>query len=413
MARIIHDDQGGSHAADSQITVLNADGHETLTLPEGDFISQGDIMRDGQDLVLQSTDGHQVVVEGYFAALPAPTLTTPGGSMLTPELVQSFAQSHNQQYAAADTAHDASAIGLIKEISGEATITRVDGTSEKAALGAEIHQGDIIETSGQGAVNIVFLDESSFAISSNARMAIDEYVYDPATQGGETNISILRGMFVFTSGLIGREDPDDVHIETPVGSIGIRGTTIAGNIQPDGQSQITVVEGAIVIKNGHGEVTLSDQYQTVTLNGFEQPISVVGTLDAGEMKDSYGVIGTVAPAFMNTLNIAPDGEDATSGPADDAKSDDAQAAPDAPSDNTPTENAPAESAPAEGEEQGQVEATQPVVAAYDFYNDPLDSGFDQGVAAAPEPPFQSHLQPLASLLSCFLRPYRQARPVPV
>ncbi len=404
MARIIQDGQGGSNSADSQLTVIQIDGEKTLALPEGDFMGKGDILRDGQDLVLQSSDGHQVIVEGYFSALPAPTLTTPGGSMLTPELVQSFAHSQTPQYAANETASDASAIGIIKELSGDATITRANGTPEKAVLGMEVHQGDIVETSAQGAVNIVFLDESSFAISSNARMAIDEYVYDPATQGGETNISILRGMFVFTSGLIGRDDPDDVHIETPVGSIGIRGTTIAGNIQPDGQSQITVVEGAIVIKNGSGEVTLADQYQTVSLTAFEAPIQMLGTLEVSQMKASYGVIGTVAPAFMNTLNITPDAE----------KNEPAEAAPDKATD-TPSDapaDAPADAAEP-GAEQGQADATQPVLASYDIFNDPLNTGFDESISADAHTPFDATTVTGASLLGASGMSFMTAPSVPL
>ncbi len=403
MARIIQDDQGGSNAADSQLTVIQIDGEKTLALPEGDFMSKGEILRDGQDLVLQSSDGHQVIVENYFSALPAPTLTTPGGSMLTPELVQSFARPESLQYAANESGNDASAIGIIKELSGDATITRANGTPEKAVLGMEVHQGDIVETGAQGGVNIVFLDESSFAISSNARMAIDEYVYDPATQGGETNISILRGMFVFTSGLIGRDDPDDVHIETPVGSIGIRGTTIAGNIQPDGQSQITVVEGAIVIKNGSGEVTLAEQYQTVTIVGFETPIQMTGTLEASQMKSAYGVIGTVAPAFMNTLNIMPETEKSEQP---------AEAAPDKPADapaDSPSQS-PADAAEL-GAEQGQAEAAQPVVASYDIFNDPLNSGFDESVSAETHTPFNTTTVTSASLLGASGLSFMTAAPI--
>src|SRR5690606_30589150 len=121
----------------------------------------------------------------------------------------------------------------------------------------------IIETDAQGAVNIVFLDETSMAISESAKIAVDEYTFDPSTESGTTNLSVLRGLFVFTSGLIGRDDPDDVSIDTPVGSIGIRGTIIAGEIKPGGESNISVLEGAIVVKNGLGETTLSDQFETV------------------------------------------------------------------------------------------------------------------------------------------------------
>lgn len=384
MARIIHDDQGGQtgSSAEGHLTVMQADGQSKIALPEGDFMDKGDILRDGQDLILQSSDGREIVIEGYFSAMPAPLLTTPHGSQLTPELVQSFVKSEGAtEYAANDTETDASAVGIVKEVSGDATITRVDGTSEKVTLGMNVHQGDVIETTGEGAVNIVFLDESTFAISSNARMAIDEYVFDPSTQSGETNVSILRGMFVFTSGLIGRDDPDDVQIDTPVGSIGIRGTTIAGRIDPNGESQITVVEGAIVIKNGNTEVTLADQYETVKLTGFDAPIQMVGTLDADAMKGSYGVIGTVAPAFMNTLNTAPTEEKSPDG-------------------STEEQNAPVDAAPEDApvDEQGQVETEQPVLASYDIFSDPLNTGFDLSVMPEPVNPFDSKTTVTASLL---------------
>lgn len=392
MARIINDDQSGQSgsSAEGHLTVMKVDGQTHITLPEGDFMGKGDILRDGQDLVLQSSDGHEVVIEGYFSAMPSPTLTTPHGSMLTPELVQSFVKSDGPvELAANESGSDASAVGIIKEVSGDATITRTDGTSEKITLGMAVHQGDIIETSAQGAVNVVFLDESSFTVSNNARLAIDEYVFDPATQSGETNVSILRGMFVFTSGLIGRDDPDDVQIETPIGSIGIRGTTIAGHINPDGESQITVVEGAIVIKNGTGETTLDEQYETVTLTGYEAPVQMEGTLDAHQMKDSYGMLGTVNAGFFNTLNTEPADNAPEDGAVDDGTLNDG-----APGDEPAAETAPGET-PADATDpvinpltepttepttEGQLVAEPPVLASYDTFSDPLNTGFDTSVA---------------------------------
>lgn len=377
MARIIHDDQGDQAGASSEgdLTIIQADGQAKIELPDADFLAKGDILRDGQDLILQSSDGAEVVIEGYFSAMPAPTLTTPHGSVLTPELVESFVKSGGAtEYAANGTESDVSAVGIVKEVSGDATVTRTDGTSEKVTLGMEIHQGDIVETSAEGAVNIVFLDESSFAISNNARLAIDEYVFDPASQSGETNVSILRGMFVFTSGLIGRDDPDDVQIDTPVGSIGIRGTTIAGHINPDGESQITVVEGAIVIKNGVTEVTLAEQYETITLTGFEDQIQMVGTLDSGEMRDSYGMIGTVNAGFINTLNTSSDETRDEIAPE--------EATPEAEPGSAPTD-APANDGTKPAEE-GLLETSQPILASYDIFSDPLNSGFDQGVLLVPD-----------------------------
>src|SRR5690606_34956883 len=102
------------------------------------------------------------------------------------------------QYAQKGSVDDASPVGIIREATGEATVTHTTGVVEKAGIGTPIYEGDIVETKAGGAVNITFIDNTTFAVSENARMAIDEYVFDPATQGGESNFSVLRGVFVFT-----------------------------------------------------------------------------------------------------------------------------------------------------------------------------------------------------------------------
>ncbi|PJF20948.1 MAG: hypothetical protein CUN56_13580, partial [Phototrophicales bacterium] len=104
------------------------------------------------------------------------------------------------------------------------------------------------------------------------------------------------------SGLIGRDDPDDVTIDTPVGSIGIRGTIIAGHIDPEGQSSITVVEGAIVVKNGGGEETLDQQFETVHIDGFNTGMEAVGVLDPADVSHTYGSASYVIPSLFSNIN---------------------------------------------------------------------------------------------------------------
>lgn len=194
------------------------------------------------------------------------------------------------------------AIGEVTEVTGEAKIIRADGTEEPVILGTEVYEGDIIETEGASAVNIGFVDESSFAVSSDARIAIDEFVFDPASESGAQDFSVLRGVFMYTSGLIGRENPDSVEIDTPVGSIGIRGTIIGGNINPDGQSDVTVIEGAIVVRNEAGERLLSTQYDTVSLNGINHAPSEVRTLSVHEVANNYGAVKDVSAELFSSFN---------------------------------------------------------------------------------------------------------------
>ncbi len=281
--------------------IIQANGQDVVALPGGEFVQDAEILRDGQDLLLKGPDGTIVVVEGYFNADPAPALQAPGGETLTPELVQSFVQQSGPgHYASNQMMNDASPVGAVQEISGKATVTHSNGITETIKIGTPIYEGDIIETAGNGAVNIMFIDESTFAVSQNARLAIDEYVFDPASQTGESDFSILRGIFVFTSGLIGRDDPDDVELTTPMGSIGIRGTVIAGNVDT---GEITVMEGAIVLRDLAGnEVTLAEQYQTARFQPATGDIAQLGKITPEDFSDTFGGVKTVAPDLFTAIN---------------------------------------------------------------------------------------------------------------
>lgn len=295
---------GDTAVIDTENThTFQADGTEKIELPSSTFIADATMTRQGNDLVLETPNGETAVIEGYFSASPTPLLVSADGGALTPNLVKAFAHSP-MEFAANETATDESPVGAVEELKGNATVTRADGTVEKITIGTPIYQGDIIETDAKGAVNISFIDETTMAISENARLAIDKYTFDPSTESGTTNFSVLRGLFVFTSGLIGRDDPDDVQIDTPVGSIGIRGTIIAGDINPNGESKVTVLEGAIVVKNGLMEETLSSQFETVRLGGFDQPMESMGVVPAADISNRFNSIGTVSPSLFTTINDA-------------------------------------------------------------------------------------------------------------
>jgi hypothetical protein len=303
MARI-GSESGSTGPSNAQETLsFKAEGQERIELPSSDFIADAKMTREGDDLILQTPNGETAVIEGYFSADPAPLLQSADGATLTPNLVDAFSRS-SMEFAANNSASDESPVGAVEEVKGNATVTRADGTVETVTIGTPIYQGDIVETDASGAVNIVFIDETSMAVSENARLAIDEYTFDPATESGTTNFSVLRGLFVFTSGLIGRDDPDDVSIDTPVGSIGIRGTVIAGEINPSGESTITVLEGAIVVTNGNMESVLSEQFQTVRLSGFDEPMHDMGVVPANDIGTRFNSIGDVNPSLFTTINDA-------------------------------------------------------------------------------------------------------------
>lgn len=192
-------------------------------------------------------------------------------------------------------------IGKVSDVVGDATITRKD-KKIPAEIGTPVYSNDVIETSVAGAVNILFADDTSFAVSESARLSIREYIYDKQRQSGKSVFSLAQGVFVYTSGLIGKNDPGDVAIETPVASIGIRGTVVAGNIRPSGQdSKITLVDGAIVLTNSGGSLDMSGSLQTATVTDYNAAPSGDGRISPQEFASSYQPVSFVAAKTFRSV----------------------------------------------------------------------------------------------------------------
>ena len=124
------------------------------------------------------------------------------------------------------------------------------------ASGDRIFLGDKIETGPRAGLQIMLLDETIFTIGPNAAMVIDTFVYDPATDAGEVTASIVKGAFRFVSGRIARSNPSDMNVRLPVATIGIRGTSVAGEVV---EETPTTPASAEVILLGPGAENNADE----------------------------------------------------------------------------------------------------------------------------------------------------------
>ena len=132
-------------------------------------------------------------------------------------------------------------IGRVMVASGTATIERVNAlvvlaSVEKAGpvkKGDHVYLGDVVTTGDNSQLGINFIDGASFVMSSNARMTLDQYVYDPNDQKKNSMFfSLAKGAFTFLAGSIAKTD--SMKVDTPVATMGIRGTTPRVEIEDDG-----------------------------------------------------------------------------------------------------------------------------------------------------------------------------------
>src|SRR5260370_28602370 len=121
---------------------------------------------------------------------------------------------------------------------GSVTIERANAVviqanvAGQAKVGDLVYLGDVVATGADGRVGINFTDGTSFNLSNSARIALNEFVYDPNGKSNSTLFSLTKGSFTFVAGNIAKTG--DMKIDTPVATMGVRGTTPHVEISDDG-----------------------------------------------------------------------------------------------------------------------------------------------------------------------------------
>jgi len=129
---------------------------------------------------------------------------------------------------------------VIIEHAGAAIVqANVGAESIQTKVGDPVYLGDVVRTGADSRVGINFVDGTSFNLSSNARMTLDEYVYEPGGKSNSTAFNLTKGTFVFVAGQVAKTG--DMKIETPVATMGIRGTTPHVEISDDGTTRFSTL----------------------------------------------------------------------------------------------------------------------------------------------------------------------------
>ncbi len=115
--------------------------------------------------------------------------------------------------------------GRISDISGTATATAPDGTVRELTFGGPLYSGDTLQTAKGAMLRIAMVDHSRYTVTENTRLKISDFRYqESAPAEDSSSFYLFRGAFRFLTGLIGKRNPDKVSYQTPLATIGIRGT---------------------------------------------------------------------------------------------------------------------------------------------------------------------------------------------
>lgn len=198
-------------------------------------------------------------------------------------------------------------IGGIFEQSGSVgKISRTTGETLQAELETDIVSMDEVETAN-GRLKIKFIDDTQVSLTENTYMEINEYVFDPDPNKSKMALNFVSGTARFATGGLGLVARQNIQIQTPTASIGIRGTDFTTTVDELGRSLVILLpdancndkvkleegcrpSGSITVTNDGGTVTLEEAFQAVMVSTFEQsptqPVTLVD-LDLNQIDNMF------------------------------------------------------------------------------------------------------------------------------
>lgn len=203
------------------VSVPTGDGQ--IRIPDAGLFG-AEYARSGPDLLITVQGGPTFYVSNYFASQVPADLIAPNGAILRGNLVVHLAGPEAPGlYAQNGNLPEALPIGQVESLEGDAAVVRTDGVREALTSQSKIFAGDLIETGADGRVSVTFVDGTIFTLATQARMVIDELIYDPGGSSNSATFSLIQGGFVFIAGQVAPSGGID--ISTPAATMGIRGTT--------------------------------------------------------------------------------------------------------------------------------------------------------------------------------------------
>jgi len=133
------------------------------------------------------------------------------------------------------------AIGTVTETTNMVPNIQRKKETLEGKKGTKVEMDDAVRTT-QGKVGITFDDDTKVLVNENSRLVIDDFVYDPTTtKGGKLAVNVAHGTVRYASGQIAKNNPQSVAVNTPVATIGVRGTDFTATVDEFGRSTVILL----------------------------------------------------------------------------------------------------------------------------------------------------------------------------
>jgi hypothetical protein len=127
-------------------------------------------------------------------------------------------------------------------------------------VGIDLQAGELVTTGVEDRAHLLFLDGTALTVGPQARLTLDRFVYDNDRRLGSLSLTAAQGVFRLVGGRISKTVP--ITVDTPSGTIGIRGGIVLFKVEPRATTA-TFLFGYQMTMTSRG------QTQTVTTPGWQ------------------------------------------------------------------------------------------------------------------------------------------------
>jgi hypothetical protein len=136
---------------------------------------------------------------------------------------------------------------------------------------------DRVQT-GNGRVEITFVDDSTVKVTEHSKLVIDDFVYSGKPSTSRMALRFASGTARFATGQSGKMNKGNINLRTPTATIAVRGTDFAATVDDFGKSLIMLLPepdgsvGEITVSNAGGFVILNRAFQaTIVTTADSRP----------------------------------------------------------------------------------------------------------------------------------------------
>jgi hypothetical protein len=218
-------------------------------------------------------------------------------------------------------AYGAAPAGIGKLVSAE---TNVEGGTAGAQAplntGSEVFANDSITTDASGLAQIEFVDNTKLAIGPGSSLTLDRFVYDPSKNETDIVFGFGTGAFRF---ITGEGSHQGYQIDTPVATIGVRGTAFDVAIGPDGEVAVAMISGTVEVCSRRtlacrvhnaigqfldltpdGVFSLRDKWDSTLLHGVDFAKAMPFMVNDGLLQPTFRAGATVLKQYASAAGQA-------------------------------------------------------------------------------------------------------------